>query len=132
MIRKEVDNMRIGFKIILDRNVTIKSPEGFEASVTNEIAVEMNPYSFPYEEMIQNFYDCPDTTHYWKENIQYVADKIVRDFMKVNKVSDLKRKKIAFYIIQEDEYTNYIANFYRNDCTIQRVVYDLMEVDRGI
>lgn len=121
--------MRIGFKIILDRNVTIKSPEGFEYGATNEIAVEMNSYSTSYETMMQDIYDCPEQAYYWKENIQYAADKIVSDFMKINNVSALKRKKIVFYILQEDEYTNYIVNFYRSDCTINRVEYNLADVD---
>ena len=121
--------MRLGFKIILDRDVTIKSPEGFEYGATNEIAVEMNSYSTPYKTMMQDIYDYPEQAYYWKENIQYAADRIVRDFIKINNVSDLKRKKIVFYIIQEDEYSNYIANFYRSDCTINRVEYNLADVD---
>lgn len=121
--------MRIGFKIILDRNVIIKSPEGFEYGATNEIAVAMNEFALSYEEIMQDIYDCPDRAYYWKENIQYAADKIVKDFMKINNVSALKRKKIVFYILQEDEYANYIVNFYRSDCTINRVEYNLADVD---
>jgi hypothetical protein len=121
--------MRIGFKIILDRNVTIKSPKGFEYGATNEITVEINEFATPYEEIMQDIYDCPDRAHRWKEHIQYAADKIVEDFKKINSVSDLYRKNILFYIIQNDEYTNYIVNFYRFDCTINRVEYNLVDVD---
>ena len=120
--------MRIGFKIILDREIKNITPDGFEAYSTNEITVEINPYSFPYEEMIQNFYDCPNTAYDWKKSIEYAVDKIIKDFMKVNKVSYLKRKNIVFYTIQNDEYTDYIVNFYHLDCTIQRVVYNLIEI----
>lgn len=120
--------MRIGFKIILDREIKNITPDGFEASATNKITVEMNPYSFPYEEMIQNFYDYPNTVYDWKENIQYAVDKIIKDFMKINNMTYLKRKNIVFYIIQNDEYTDYIVNFYGSNCTIQRVVYNLIEV----
>lgn len=121
--------MRIGFKIILDRNIIIKSTEGFECGTTNEIAVAINEFALPYEEIMQDIYDCPQQAYYWKENIEYAADKIVKDFMKINNVSDLNRKKIVFYIIQEDEYTNYIVNFCRSDCTINRVEYNLVDVD---
>lgn len=121
--------MRIGFKIILDRNVTIKSPEGFEYGTTNEIAVEMNSYSTSYEIMMQDIYDCPQQAYYWKERIQCAADKIVRDFARINHISNLHKESIKFYVIQEDEYTNYIANFYRTDYTINRVEYNLVDVD---
>ena len=120
--------MRIGFKIVLDREIKIITPDGFEAGATNEIAVAMNPYSLPCEEMIQNFYDCPNTAYSWKENIQYAVDKIIKDFMKVNNVPYLKRKNIVFYIIQDDEYTDYIVNSYGSNCTIQRVIYNLIEI----
>ena len=43
--------MRIGFKIILDGEIKNITPDGFEAYSTNEITVEINPYSFPYEEL---------------------------------------------------------------------------------
>ena len=124
--------MRIGFKIILDRNVTIKSPEGFEYGTTNEIAVEMNEYALPYEEMMQEIFNNPEKAYFWRDNIKYVADKVVRDFMKINNVSDLHRLDIKFYILLENEYANYIVNFHPCDYSIQRVAYNLIDIDRGI
>ena len=121
--------MRIGFKIILDRNVKVITPQGFE-SVREDIAVEMNKYALPYEEMIQDIFNNPEKAYFWKENIEYAADKIVRDFIKINNVSALKRKKIVFYILQEDEYTDYIVNFFPCDYSIQRVAYNLIDIDR--
>ena len=123
--------MRIGFKIILDRNVTIKSPEGFEGTV-NEITVEMNEYALPYEEMMQEIFNNPEKAYFWRDNIKYVADKVVRDFMKINNVSDLHRLDIKFYILLENEYANYIVNFHPCDYSIQRVAYNLIDIDRGI
>ena len=122
--------MRIGFKIILDKKITVVTLEGLEEGVTNEIAVEINEFATPYEEIMQDFYNCPEQAYYWKERIQCAADKIVRDFARINHISNLHKESIKFYIIQEDEYTNYIVNFYRSDCTIQRVVYDMIDIDR--
>jgi len=123
--------MRIGFKIILDRNVTITLPEGFEGTV-NEIAVEMNKYALPYEEMMQEIFNNPERAYFWRDSMKYVADKIVRDFKKINNVSDLYRQDIKFYILLEDEYPNYIVNFLPDDYSIQRVAYNLIEIDREI
>lgn len=123
--------MRIGFKIILDRNVTITLPEGFEGTV-NEITVQMNEYALPYEEMMQEIFNNPEKAYFWRDNIKYVADKVVRDFMKINNVSDLHRLDIKFYILLEDEYTSYIVNFHPCDYSIQRVAYNLIDIDRGI
>ena len=124
--------MRIGFKIVLNKKITVVTPEGIEESITNEIAVEMNEFATPYEEIIQDIYDYPGQAYYWKENIQYAADKIVKDFMKINNTSDLYIENVKFYIIQEDEYTDYIVSFYRGDCTIQRVIYHTIDIDREI
>lgn len=124
--------MRIGFKIVLNKKIVVVTPEGIEESITNKIAVEMNEFATPYEEIMQDIYDCPEQAYYWKENIQYAADKIVKDFMKINNTSDLYIENVKFYIIQEDEYTDYIVSFYRGDCTIQRVVYHTIDIDRGI
>lgn len=123
--------MRIGFKIILDRNVKAITPQGFEG-IREDIAVEMNKYALSYEEMIQDIFNNPEKAYFWKENIEYTADKIVSDFMKINNVSALKRKKIVFYILQEDEYTDYIVNFFPYDYSIQRVAYNLIDIDRKI
>ena len=122
--------MRIGFKIILDKKITVVAKEGIEESITNEIAVEINEFATPYEEIMQDIYDCPNRAYYWRENIQYAVDKIMKDFARINHVSSLYEKDIKFYIIQEDEYTDYIVNFYRSDCTIQRVVYNTIDIDR--
>lgn len=123
--------MRIGFKIILDRNVKVITPQGFEG-IREDIAVEMNKYALSYEEMIQDIFNNPEKAYFWKENIEYTADKIVSDFMKINNVSALKRKKIVFYILQEDEYTDYIVNFFPYDYSIQRVAYNLIDIVRKI
>lgn len=123
--------MRIGFKIILDRNVKVITPQGFEG-IREDIAVEMNKYALSYEEMIQDIFNNPEKAYFWKENIEYTADKIVSDFMKINNVSALKRKNIVFYILQEDEYTDYIVNFFPYDYSIQRVAYNLIDIDRKI
>ena len=121
--------MRIGFKIILDKKTTVVTKEVGE-SVTNEIAVEINKFATPYEEIMQDIYDCPDRAYYWRESIQYAVNKIIKDFARINHVSSLYEEDIKFYIIQEDEYTDYIVNFYRSDCTIQRVVYNTVDIDR--
>lgn len=123
--------MRIGFKIILDRNVKVITPQGFEG-IREDVAVEMNKYALSYEEMIQDIFNNPEKAYFWKENIEYTADKIVSDFMKINNVSALKRKNIVFYILQEDEYTDYIVNFFPYDYSIQRVAYNLIDIDRKI
>lgn len=119
--------MRIGFKIILNKNVKVITPQGFEG-IREDIAVEMNKYALSYEEMIQDIFNNPEKAYFWKENIEYVANKIVSDFMKINNVSALKRKKIVFYILQEDEYTDYIVNFFPFDYSIQRVAYNLIDI----
>lgn len=39
---------------------------------------------------------------------------------------------IKFYIIQADEYADYIVNFHPFDYSIQRVAYNLIDIDREI
>lgn len=124
--------MRIGFKIVLDREIKIITPDGFEAGATNEIAVEMNPYSLPYEEMIQEIFYNPNKAYFWRDNIRDIADKAIKDFAKQNNASDLRMQDIKFYIIQADEYADYIVNFHPFDYSIQRVAYNLIDIDREI
>ena len=123
--------MRIGFKILLNRKVTVITPEGFE-DVREDIAVEMNKYALPYEEMIQEIFYNPNKAYFWRDNIRYVADKVVKDFANQNNVSDLCMQDIKFYIIQADEYTDYIVNFHPCDYSIQRVAYNLIDIDKLI
>jgi hypothetical protein len=93
---------------------------------------EMNEYALPYEEMMQEIFNNPERAYFWRDNIKYVADKVVRDFMKINNVSDLHRLDIKFYILLEDEYASYIVNFHPDDYSIQRVAYNLIDIDRKI
>ena len=124
--------MRIGFKIILNKEVAVITPDGFEAGATNEIAVEMNPYSLSYEEMIQQIFYNPNKAYFWRDNIRDIADRAVKDFAKQNNASDLRMQDIKFYTIQADEYADYIVNFHPFDYSIQRVVYNLIDIDREI
>ena len=121
--------MRIGFKILLNRKVTVITPNGFE-DVREDIAVEMNKYALPYEEMIQEIFYNPNKAYFWRDNIRDIADKAVKDFANQNNVSDLCMQDIKFYIIQADEYTDYIVNFHPCDYSIQRVAYNLIDIDK--
>ena len=123
--------MRIGFKIILNKQIEVITPEGFEG-IREDITVEINKYALSYEEMIQEIFYNPDKAYFWRDNIVYVADKVVKDFSKRNNVSDLCMHDIKFYIIQPDEYTDYIVNFHPCDYSIQRVAYNLIDIDREI
>lgn len=121
--------MRIGFKIILNKEVAVITPEGFDG-VREDIAVEINKYALSYEEMIQQIFYNPDKAYFWRDNIRDIADKVVKDFAKQNNASDLRMQDIKFYIIQADEYADYIVNFHPFDYSIQRVAYNLIDIDR--
>lgn len=121
--------MKIGFKIKLDKEVNVITPDGFDG-VIHDIAVEMNRYALSYEEMMQSIFVNPERAYFWKEVIEYAAGKIIRDVMKVNNVDDLHKEAITFYIIPDDEYTDYIVNLHPcGDYTIQRVAYNLVDID---
>lgn len=121
--------MRIGFKIILNKEVKVITPDLFEV-VRKDIAVEMNKYALSYEEIMQQIFNNPEMAYNWRDEIKYVADKIEKDFMKINNISDLYIQDIKFYLLSEDEYADYIVNFHPYDYSIQRIVYNQIDIDR--
>lgn len=123
--------MRIGFKIILNKEVAVITPEGFDG-IREDIAIEINKYALPYEEMIQEIFYNPNKAYFWRDNIRDIANKAVKDFAKQNNASDLRMQDIKFYTIQADEYADYIVNFHPFDYSIQRVAYNLIDIDREI
>lgn len=121
--------MKIGFKIILNKSISITTPDGFDGMV-QEISVEINRYALSYEEMIQHIFEDPEKAYLWKDNVEYVANKIVRNVMKTNNITGLYKKRITFYIIPDDECTDYIVNFYPCNYIIHKVAYNLIDIDK--